>query len=166
MSLLDLLESISGAPRTGMGFGDGAGGGLPATGGSSPPMCQPPMPMTDGDDGGPDYSDPRMPAPPMTMDDVTAPPPEDASGSADTNQSGTEGQDEAIGDTMNRWKKERKVIDVLGKYGRWMNKGTTGERALKFLTGMVVVPIGAVLACGEDTVKTYIPTMPGGGSGR
>lgn len=164
MSLLDLLESISGAPRSGMGFGDGAGGGLPATGGSSPPMCQPPPP--DFDDG-PDYTDPRIQGPPMTMDDITGPPADDISGSSDTNQSGAQGQDgESVGETTNRWKKERVVIDVLGKYGRWMNRGTTAERALKFLTGLVVVPIGAVLACGEDTVKTYIPTVPGAGSGR
>lgn len=150
MSLLDLLESIAGAPRTGMGAGPGVAGGAPAAGGSSPPMCQPPMP---------DLGDPGSPLQPMSWDPAL-----DGSLGADAGSpAGDGGNPAGDGDgggsgDEGSFTKDRIVLDQLDKYHDWMTQDDSlGKRALRAVPGLVILPMGAVLACLEDTIRSPVP---------
>lgn len=169
MGLLDaLISSLPSAPGTGFGPTVAAGGSAAAGGGGAPPGCGmgggPGLdgpgttgPGTDGP-GEPDHTpgpEPYTPAhPPLSWDHVTGGATEGSSGGSAPASSGSSGD---------RFFHPREggrsyaSVRALDRYGRWLREGSPGTRAAKALTGLVVIPIGAIATCAENAIRSPLP---------
>lgn len=168
MGLLDLMiSSLPSAPGSGFGAATAAGGSAAAGAGGGPPGCGMNGP---GDTGGPDAPDapdhtpgpePYTPAhPPMSWDEVTGGPTGAPSDTSAPGSTGPSGSSESSGNRFfNPEGGGRSYVtaQALDRYGSWLREGGPWTRAAKAATGLVVLPLGAVLTCAESTIRSPFP---------
>jgi hypothetical protein len=166
MGLLDLLiSSLPSAPGSGFGPATAAGGSAAAGAGGGPPGCGMGGPGDTGDPGKEDERDhtpgpePYTPAyPPMSWDEVTG----GATGTP-AGGSGAPASSGSSGSSGDRFLHPREggrsyvTVQALDRYGDWLREGGPWTRAAKALTGLVLIPVGAVLTCAENAIRSPLP---------
>jgi hypothetical protein len=148
-----VLSSLPSAPGTGFGAATAAAGTVPAVGGGAPPMCDMGSPSPDFTPAPPPMT---SASPPMSWDSVVGPPGEASvdQGSAprEPHQPGSERFFHPPSGT-----RDYVTIGALQRYGDWVKRGGPWTRAAKALTGLVVVPAGAILTCAENSIRSPLP---------
>jgi hypothetical protein len=167
MGLLDaLISSLPSAPGTGFGPAVAGGGSAAAGAGGAPPGCGMGGPSDMGGPGGvagpdePDHTpgpEPYTPAhPPMSWDEVTG----DATGTSTSGAGGTPASGRSGGDRFFHPREGGRsyvTVNALDRYGKWLQEGGPWTRAAKALTGLVLIPIGAVATCAENAIRSPLP---------